>query len=568
MTYAPFVTAAELPTTTESPIPVENEHAAAQRWRAPLRVIGGLALGGAVLAGPAIAMEVGPMVHPGEVHIAGQKVTYEPKIGWDHTQIGAGIRQEHKSILGINFGADVHVNWKNINFADKNNRNAFSTIRDDPKPEVAAIKNAVEKYTALLALSGLAGALTLEGGIFITRRVWRNYLSTFESTTPQQEHFHKSFRRLGLGVSALTLAGMNVAGGAILLNHDNHTVVPNHTLERYGIADTELTGLANEAVPYLQLLLPENNFGDRVEKNLQALITSRPDLAKLDDEVSLVVVDDLQGNAPMARATSLTAKELNSDAIVNTGDLSGGGTPVESIIFDPIIYYADGVPIYLTPGKHDNLTFEGYAKERGLTVGDGKTIDVAGLPLQFVPDPLLSAAVVNFGGGDVLRNPDVSADEAITKAVNESCESQPVITFTHDHYQGQRIAQEGCSPYVIDGRSYTFVGPQTVSGANGYVTEYTSGSGGGYRDTKANFGQLQNPATFSVIKYNKLTHNMYYSVFTVNPDATVEATPLISMDVSYDQFLKTGRTEPEHINNFRNKPTQPLAAGNNTAAKH
>ena len=124
----------------------------------------------------------------------------------------------------------------------------------------------------------------------------------------------------------------------------------------------------------------------------------------------------------------------------------------------------------------------------------------------------------------------------------------------HDHLLGRRVAEAGCQQVaVLDGRSYQFVGPQTVpvtseatsSGAavaGSPAIEFTGGSTGGHITTVPDPGTIKSPARFAILSVQPDGGDATYAVVTVDPDSSVTVTPEISLDVPYEEFLDTGET--------------------------
>jgi hypothetical protein len=263
-----------------------------------------------------------------------------------------------------------------------------------------------------------------------------------------------------------------------------------------------------------------------VSNNLEAALAARPSLTRQDDEVSLVLAEDFEDVNGMARQVGLTAKLIDASFIALSGDLTFAGRPEETYLLDTIDYYSEKKPVWFAPGLHDTTTIVDAAASRGWHVADGSTHDIDGLTLLAAADPRIST-VGDFGTGTVLRDPDVDVDTFVTDTTKASCAETTNFVLLHDHLLGERIAAAGCQTVaVLDGRSYRFVGPKHVTTETGRPTfEFTSGSAGGHVDTTPDPGLIKNPATFSVLFFDPETSETSYAVVTVEPDATVTASP-------------------------------------------
>jgi hypothetical protein len=166
------------------------------------------------------------------------------------------------------------------------------------------------------------------------------------------------------------------------------------------------------------------------------------------------------------------------------------------------------------------------AEARGWHVADGSTQEIDGLNLLPFADPRVST-VGGFGTDDLLRDPDVDVEQFVEDALETTCEELPDFVLVHDHRLGRGIAESGCvEQAVLDGRSYTLVGPQVVSTADGDVSiQYTGGSAGGHVDTRPDPGPVKNTATFTIVTFTPQSEETTYAVVSVEPDGSVTVSP-------------------------------------------
>ncbi|HSH23767.1 MAG TPA: metallophosphoesterase, partial [Acidimicrobiales bacterium] len=108
------------------------------------------------------------------------------------------------------------------------------------------------------------------------------------------------------------------------------------------------------------------------------------------DEVLLLHVSDIHLNPLGVEVVRQLATQFRVDAVVDTGDLTSFGFPLEGRIGDLIA----GVPVpyYLAPGNHDSPEVRAaLAAVPNVTVLDNSVVDIAGLRVLGVADPTFTA---------------------------------------------------------------------------------------------------------------------------------------------------------------------------------
>jgi hypothetical protein len=504
-----------------------------------------LLLGLFPLASALVAVALAPPTH---LEIAGASVAVKPVLGQDTSRLqnGALVRADHGRVplIGKDVGVDIEADWNSLIPSDKGTRRYLTALWDDPAPELTRIQDAAREYLIEWSLVGFGVGACLVGGVLLVLRHRRRRLHGY---TPEQERLvldHNRRLRRTLAAAAVALVVVvDAFGTRTLLHEDHHTVVSSPEFRGTTLQGTEVNGLISEILPFHSILKPRNGFYDRVSRHLEEAVATDSGLHPGGDKVVFVLAEDFEDVNGMAREVGLTAKLVDADFIALTGDLTFAGKAVESYLVDTVNYYSDKKPVYLTPGLHDTETIVQAARAAGWHVADGTTETVDGLTMLLAADPRIST-IGDFGTGDVLRDPDVDVDTFLTNTIREACATHPDFVLTHDHLLGRQIAVAGCQRRaVLDGRSYSFVGPQRVSTTSGgHTIEYTSGSAGGHASTQADPGDLNYPARFSVLTCNPDGRHVRYVVVTVNPDASVTLTPSIALRVPYADYLANGRT--------------------------
>ena len=486
-------------------------------------------------AGALIAVAYAP---PARVDVAGQQVSVKPVFGQDTTRLvdGALVRPEHADVdlLDKDIGVDVSADWNSLLPSDKRTRRYLLALWEDPTPQIERLREAARRHVLVWSLIGsLAGAMmigTLWAALGFRRRRLRSY-------EPEQAALLAAYnRRLRVGLATLGAALLLALHGlavSIYRHEDRHTVTGSAAFVGTSLEGTEANGLVAEVLPFLSVLQPRTTFYDDVSDNLERALAERPELARSEGEVVFVLAEDFEDVNGMARQVGTAARLVDATFVALSGDLTFAGKAIETYLVDTIDYYSEDRPVYLAPGLHDTSTVIAAAQARDWHVADGQSQDIEGLTLLSFTDPRVSS-VGTFGTEDLLRDPEVGVDEFLEQAIESTCDERPDFVLIHDYQLGRRIAASGCAlAAVLDGRSYTFVGPRQVTTSTGQVaTEFTSGSAGGHVDTRPDPGAIKHRATFSILTFDPESGRTSYVSVSVDPDASVT--------VSTEDSLSTG----------------------------
>jgi uncharacterized membrane protein YeaQ/YmgE (transglycosylase-associated protein family) len=109
------------------------------------------------------------------------------------------------------------------------------------------------------------------------------------------------------------------------------------------------------------------------------------------NEVVLLHVSDIHSNPIGLQVAASLAEKFEVDAIIDTGDLTSFGLPIEQSVSSFIARMP--VHYYWVPGNHDSLTNRAaLAKTKNLTMIDGEVVDIAGVRVLGFPDPDFTVA--------------------------------------------------------------------------------------------------------------------------------------------------------------------------------
>ena len=160
-------------------------------------------------------------------------------------------------------------------------------------------------------------------------------------------------------------------------------------------------------------------------------------------ETSILHVSDLHLNPIGAELVVQLAADLDVDAVLDTGDVTSFGLPVEARFGE--VLAAAPVPYLLVPGNHDSpANRRQLAGIEGITVVDGEVVEVRGVRILGVADPTFTAT--NEVSTEQARA--VKLDQADEVADLVAAED-PDVLAVHDRVQAS--ASMGRVPLVVAG---------------------------------------------------------------------------------------------------------------------
>lgn len=200
-------------------------------------------------------------------------------------------------------------------------------------------------------------------------------------------------------------------------------------------------------------------------------------------ETSILHVSDLHLNPLGAELVVRLAGDLDVDAILDTGDATSFGLPIEARVGE--VLGSAPVPYYLVPGNHDSPANRlQLAATEGVTVLDGDVVTVGDVKILGVPDPTFTAdnevstddarAVKLDAAGEVDRlvrreDPDVLAVHDLRQA-EESAGSVALIVGGHLHERTED-RREGTLLLTVGSIGATGLGSFTVETSEPYEAQ-------------------------------------------------------------------------------------------------
>lgn len=168
------------------------------------------------------------------------------------------------------------------------------------------------------------------------------------------------------------------------------------------------------------------------------------------------------------------ADSFDVDFVIDTGDTTSFGTPVENLIATKIPGF--GRPYLFARGSHDPIGLQAeIARLPNATVLDGTVEEVDGITVYGLGHPLFTPARGDEVDADAFASASRAAGEVVKSDV-QALERPPDIVAVHDDRMGEAVA--GLVPLVISGHFHE-TSARVVNGTLFLRIGTTGGSGAG-----------------------------------------------------------------------------------------
>jgi predicted phosphodiesterase len=182
------------------------------------------------------------------------------------------------------------------------------------------------------------------------------------------------------------------------------------------------------------------------------------------DVITVLHISDIHDNPLGFDLTARLAKQFNVDAVIDTGDVTTNGTPLEATQLDRIGQL--GVPYVFIRGNHDSVSTQAaVASQKNAVVLDDRVATVAGLTIAGIGDPRFTPVE---GSAAPDRPEAVAADAQLAgtiQAYDAAHPEEPVdFALVHDPTAADPLA--GTVPLVLAGhlhkREVRTIGDTTI----------------------------------------------------------------------------------------------------------
>ena len=167
------------------------------------------------------------------------------------------------------------------------------------------------------------------------------------------------------------------------------------------------------------------------------------------DAIRVLHISDIHNQQAAFGFIRKVAEQFHADIIVDTGDVTDQGTPLEDVFTQQIAKLP--VPYVFAAGNHDSqTTIAAMAKLKNVTVLNGQTVEIKGLRFLGLPNPASTRA--GFGSVDTTAQ-ELQANAALLLQDYQAAPDKPDIIAIHDPKQG--VMLRGIAPLILCGHLHT-----------------------------------------------------------------------------------------------------------------
>jgi predicted phosphodiesterase len=174
--------------------------------------------------------------------------------------------------------------------------------------------------------------------------------------------------------------------------------------------------------------------------------TTASDIVPPRSQTVILHISDIHSNPLGLEVARQLAASFRVDAVLDTGDLTSFGLPVEARAAELVQSFP--VPYYFVAGNHDSIENRAAIDAvPNVTLLDGQTVDIAGVKILGVSDPTFTADnKVSTETATQIKRDRARSVRALT------VESTPDLLAVHDPLQAQRCL--GVVPVVVAGHRH------------------------------------------------------------------------------------------------------------------
>ncbi|MCK8824264.1 metallophosphoesterase family protein [Fuchsiella alkaliacetigena] len=229
----------------------------------------------------------------------------------------------------------------------------------------------------------------------------------------------------------------------------------SYDLDRF--SDSDYRGMIS-AAPWMTRMVEEgleniDQLGEEIEivvtniSNLFREVEALRALGEADSELRVLHVSDIHNNPVAFNFISQVINSFEVDLIIDSGDISDYGTPVEGKLVSRI---ADlELPYIFVPGNHDSPTIiEDMSKLDNVVVLEEDTLSIKGLNIVGIADPAAQTKDI--------QPPEIGAVEEYQdrlSALVEELSTAPDLVVTHNYLITAHLLGE--VPVIIHGHSHS-----------------------------------------------------------------------------------------------------------------
>ncbi len=288
-----------------------------------------------------------------------------------------------------------------------------------------------------------------------------------------------------------------------------------------------LRSIIDEVAPeVIDFIEDTDGFYEQAQANFEEAFNNRPSLDKDEAVRRVMIVSDIHCNIGISRVYGAVARRFAVGAVIDAGDATMSGTPVEE---ECIANEADALgdtPRFITLGNHDSPQVTGeQARNHNFMVANGEMQEFAGFTVLGASDPRRS----RFGAPDIHNNDQRLVEQG--KTIKETaCVTEPDIVVMHDPKAGQPTAEAHCANLTISGHVHEQAEPEVYQDGLGNANyHFVQGTTGGAKEDSLVLGALNDPAVMSVFEFGDNNKPLGRYDITVNTDSSVKISQFIPL---------------------------------------
>lgn len=165
-------------------------------------------------------------------------------------------------------------------------------------------------------------------------------------------------------------------------------------------------------------------------------------------DLRVLHVSDIHNNPAAFDFIGQVTKTFGVDMVIDTGDLSDFGTPIEAAAMEQIRKI--DVPYVITPGNHETAAaVQELQKIPNVKVLTGGTVNVKGLDIAGIADPAAFANSPRVTGDGPIKDYAAKLEEIIAKAPRK-----PVVVAVHNNRLARQLT--GKAPVILHGHDHRY----------------------------------------------------------------------------------------------------------------
>ncbi len=248
------------------------------------------------------------------------------------------------------------------------------------------------------------------------------------------------------------------------------------------------------------------------------------------DAIRVLHISDIHASPLGMDFAREVAQGFDVDLVIDTGDLTSFGTPVENLIVSQIPSF--GRPYVFVRGNHDSIALQAaVAHEPNGIVLDGHAKTIAGLRIFGLGDPAFTPARGVPVDDEAFNEIIASADPVVAKDV-DALQDPPDLVAVHDDRMAESVA--GRVPLVISGHFHE-TSARVENGTLYLRIGTTGGSGAGI------FRGFDIPFTAEILYFSREEHPrlIAYDVIEQQPDSGDLTVKRITLSEEYGDLVLT-----------------------------